>query len=113
MFFDIITERTLKTSGFSGFSRIAVLILLCKQFDKFQFLEQLEIIKGVNDSFTPFVIPLSPQRFTHRGSGFGFAYGVEMAVDVGGGAHIAVTEPFPDLLHSDGFYKKSQKIYGL
>ncbi len=25
-----------------------------------------------------------PQRFTHGGAGFGFTYGIEVAVDVGG-----------------------------
>ncbi len=36
----------------------------------------------------------SPQRLTHRGAGFGFAYSIKVAVDISGGAHIAVTEPF-------------------
>jgi hypothetical protein len=44
-------------------------------------------------------LSLLPQCLTHRGAGFGFAYGIEVALDVGGGAHIAVLEPFLDLLH--------------
>ena len=48
---------------------------------------------------TPFVMFSSPQRFTHRGAGVCFCHGIEVAVDVGGGAHIAMSEPFLDLLH--------------
>lgn len=36
----------------------------------------------MTDLVTPFVILSSPQRFTHCGAGFGFAYGVEVAADV-------------------------------
>ena len=32
-------------------------------------------------------LPFSSQRLTHRGAGFGFAYGIEVAVDVGGSEH--------------------------
>ena len=41
----------------------------------------------------------SPQRFTHRGAGVRFGDGIEVAVDVGGGAHVAMSEPFLDLLN--------------
>ena len=46
------------------------------------------------------------QRFTHRGAGFGFAYGIKVAVDVGGGAHITMPEPFLDLLHRHALGKQ-------
>ena len=39
------------------------------------------------------------ESFTHRGAGVCFCHGIEVAADVGGGAHIAVPEPFLDLLH--------------
>ena len=44
-------------------------------------------------------MPFSPQRFTHRGACFCLGYGIEVAVDVGGRTHIAVSEPFLNLLH--------------
>ena len=46
-------------------------------------------------------MPFSPQRFTHRRAGVRFRYGIEVAVDIGGGAHIAMSEPFLDLLHGN------------
>ena len=42
---------------------------------------------------------LLPQRFTHRGAGVCFRHGIEVAIDIRGGAHIAMSEPFLDLLH--------------
>ena len=48
---------------------------------------------------SPFLIPFSPQRFAHRRAGVCFRYGIEVAIDIGGGAHIAMSEPFLDLLH--------------
>ena len=44
-------------------------------------------------------VTISPQRLTHRGAGVCFRHGIEVAVDVGGGAHVAMPEPFLDLLH--------------
>ena len=46
---------------------------------------------------SPFLIPSSPQRFTHRGAGVCFCYRVKVAVDIRRGAHIAMSEPFLDL----------------
>ena len=46
-----------------------------------------------------FEIMLLSKRFTHRGTGVCLCHGIEVAADVGGGAHIAVPEPFLDLLH--------------
>ena len=42
---------------------------------------------------------VSPQRFTHRGAGVCFRHGIEVAIDIRRGAHIAMSEPFLDLLH--------------
>ena len=55
---------------------------------------------------TPFAISFSPQRLTHRSSRICLADGIEMAIDVGGGAHVAVSEPFLDLLHWHALGKK-------
>ncbi len=55
---------------------------------------------------SPFVMLFSPQRFTHRGAGVCFCHGIEVAVNVGGGAHIAVAEPFLDLLHWNALRKE-------
>ena len=41
----------------------------------------------------------SPQRLTHRRACVCFCHGIEVAVDIGGCAHIAMSEPFLDLLH--------------
>ena len=41
----------------------------------------------------------SPQRFTHRGAGGCFCYRVKVAIDIVGGAHIAISEPFPKKIH--------------
>ena len=51
-------------------------------------------------------VSISPQRFTHRGAGVRFRYGIEVAVDVGGGAHIAMSEPFLDLFHWNALGKE-------
>ena len=48
---------------------------------------------------SPFLMLSLPQRFTHRGAGVCFADGIEVAIDVGGSTHVAVSEPFLDLLH--------------
>ena len=47
----------------------------------------------------PIAVTVSPQCFTHRGAGVCFTDGIEVAVDVGGSAHVAVAEPFLDLFH--------------
>ncbi len=60
----------------------------------------------MNGSFTPFVMPFSPQRFTHRSTCVCLADGIEVAVDVGGGAHVAVTEPFLNLFHRHALCKE-------
>ena len=44
-------------------------------------------------------MPFSPQRFTHRGAGVRFCYGIEVAIDIRRGAHVAMSESFPVLLH--------------
>ena len=44
-------------------------------------------------------ISVSPQCFTHRRAGVRFRYGIEVALDSRRGAHIAMSEPFLDLLH--------------
>ena len=46
-----------------------------------------------------FEIMLLSQRFTHRRTRVCLGDGIEVAVDVGGGAHVAMSEPFLDLLH--------------
>jgi hypothetical protein len=43
---------------------------------------------------------LSPQCFTHRGACFCLGYGIEVAVDVGGRTHIAVSEPYLNLIYT-------------
>ena len=48
---------------------------------------------------SPFLMPFSPQRFTHRRAGVCFRHGIEVAVDISRGAHVAMSEPFLDLLH--------------
>ena len=62
--------------------------------------------KGVTDSVTPFAIPSLSESFTHCGAGVCFCYGIEVAVDVGSGAHIAMSEPFLDLLHGHALCKE-------
>lgn len=47
---------------------------------------------------SPFLIPL-PQRFTHCRAGVRFRYGIEVAIDICRGTHIAMSKPFLDLLH--------------
>ena len=44
-------------------------------------------------------MPILPQRFTHRGADVCFRHGIEVAIDIRRGVHIAMSEPFPDLLH--------------
>ena len=48
---------------------------------------------------SPFLMPFSPQRFTHCRAGVCFRYGIEVAVDIGGCAHIAMSKPLLNLLH--------------
>ena len=48
---------------------------------------------------SPFLIPFLSQRFTHRRAGVCLGHGIEVAIDIGGCAHIAMSEPFLDLLH--------------
>ena len=48
----------------------------------------------------------SPQRFTYCRAGVCFRHGIKVAVDVGGSAHIAMSEPFLDLLHGNALGKK-------
>ena len=43
----------------------------------------------------------SPQRFTHCRSRICLGDGIEVAIDIRRGAHIAMSEPFLDLLHGD------------
>lgn len=50
--------------------------------------------------------PFLPQRFTHCGAGVCFRHGIEVAIDIGGGAHIAMPEPFLDLLHGYALCKE-------
>ena len=54
--------------------------------------------KRADPMVSPLLI-LSPQRFTHRRAGVRFGDSIEVAVDIGGGAHVAMSEPFLDLLH--------------
>ena len=55
---------------------------------------------------SPFLMLFSPQRFTHRRAGVCFGDGIEVAIDVRRGAHIAMSEPFLDLLHRHALCKK-------
>ena len=55
---------------------------------------------------TPSVMPFSPQCFTHRGTGVCFRHGIEVAINIRGGAHIAMSEPFLDLLHGHTLCKE-------
>ena len=50
-------------------------------------------------------VSVSPQRFTHRGTGVSFRYGIEVAIDIRRGAHVAMSEPFLDLLHGHALCK--------
>ncbi len=36
---------------------------------------------------SPFLMPFSPQRFTHRGAGVRFGDGIKVAVDIGGSGY--------------------------
>ena len=47
----------------------------------------------------PFLYALFLQRFTHRRAGVCFRYGIEVAINIRRCAHIAMSEPFLDLLH--------------
>ena len=60
----------------------------------------------MNDSFTPLFIYRLSQRFTHCRAGVCFRHGIEVAVDIGSGTHIAMSEPFLDLLHWHALCKK-------
>ena len=51
-------------------------------------------------------VTVSPQCFTHCGAGVRFRYGIEVAIDISRGAHIAVPEPFLDLLHRHALCKE-------
>ena len=42
-------------------------------------------------------LPFSPQRFTHRRAGVCLCHGIEVAVDILRGPHVAMSEPFLDL----------------
>ena len=55
--------------------------------------------KRADHTVSPFFMLSLPQRLTHRGTGVCFRHGIEVAIDVGDGARIAVSEPFPNLLH--------------
>ena len=61
--------------------------------------------KRADPMVSPLLI-LSPQRFTHRRAGVRFGDSIEVAVDIGGGAHIAVSEPFLDLMHRHALCEK-------
>ncbi len=47
-----------------------------------------------------------PQRLTHGSSRVCLAYGIKVAIDIRRGAHIAMSEPFLDLLHWNALGKK-------
>ena len=51
-------------------------------------------------------ISVSPQRFTHRRAGICFCHGIEVAIDICRCAHVAMSEPFLDLLHWHALGKK-------
>ena len=53
-----------------------------------------------------FLAFVSPQRFTHRGAGVCFRYGIEVAIDIRRGAHIAMSQPFLNLLHWNALRKE-------
>ena len=55
---------------------------------------------------SPFLMLFLPQRLTHRRAGVCFGDGVEVAVDIRRGAHIAMSEPFLDLLHGHALCEK-------
>ena len=44
-------------------------------------------------------VSISHQRLTHCRACVRFGHGIEVAVNISGGAHIAMPQPFPDLLH--------------
>ena len=48
--------------------------------------------------FAVLIIDL-PQRFTHRCTRVCFRHSIKVAIDIRRGAHIAMSEPFLDLLH--------------
>ena len=48
---------------------------------------------------SPFLMLSSSQRFTYCRAGVRFGDGIEVAIDICSGAHIAMSEPFLDLLH--------------
>ena len=54
----------------------------------------------------PLIAFYSPHRFTNRCSRIRFGDGIKVAVDIGGGAHIAISEPFPEPLHRHALCKK-------
>ena len=51
-------------------------------------------------------VSVLPQRLTHRRAGVCFRHGIEVAVDIGGCTHIAMSEPFLDLLHRHALCEK-------
>ena len=59
----------------------------------------LRINQGLNDSFSPSFILLSPQRLTHRRTRIRITHRIEMAVYIRRRAHIRVPQPFLDPLH--------------
>lgn len=48
---------------------------------------------------SPFLILFSPQRLTHCRAGVRFGHGIEVTINICGCAHIAMPQPFLDLLH--------------
>ena len=62
--------------------------------------------EGVTDWVTPFVMPFSPQRFTHRRTRVCLGDCIEVAIDIRRGAHIAMSEPFLDLFHWNALRKE-------
>ena len=57
---------------------------------------------------SPFLMLFSPQRLTHCRSRVRLCHGIEVAVDVGRGAHVTMSEPFLDLFHGHALREKHQ-----
>jgi len=51
-------------------------------------------------------MPFLPQRFTHCRAGVCFRDGIKVTIDICRGAHVAMSEPFLDLLHRYALGKK-------
>ena len=69
----------------------------------------LRINQGLNDSFSPFLIFLSPQRLTHRRAGIRLTHRIQMAINIRRRAHIRVPQPFLDLLHRHALGKQHRR----